>query len=229
MSNVLYAHYRAGARPAREQNLFISLSKHHYCLSDGTLKYQNKPIDPRIPGKRLITRFVLLDVDTGTVYGECHTEEGGKDIAGFLARAWAKKPDHPMRGIPSILNVPLVALKDPDYRQDLDLLVNLTGLSIGELPAGFAGGIHAVKAFDKAVDSLFWLSKDKKPNLLSAQACSALLSAEASNSFSHTWNQQWEAIQPPPDSFFSAIDSLYKEPGEWRLSPFDNVLNGLAT
>lgn len=228
MNRPFLSMYDANARPCREQNLLISLSKHLYCLADGTLKHQKKELDPRIPGKQLITRFVLLDVDTGYVYGECHDKDSCEDLAGFLARAWIKKPMHAMHGIPSILNVPAIAFKNPSYKSDLDLIVRSTGLTLGELPSGFSAGIHAVKQFEAAVQSLQWRGRwQSAPTLADAQACSALLSAQASNSLSHLWEKKWQDVPPVPEAFLSEIDGLYDERGAWREAPFDIVLNGL--
>lgn len=228
MSRAFFSLYDGNAKPCREQNLFISHSKHLYCLADGTLKYQKKELDPRISGKTLITRFVLLDVDTGYLYGECHEIEDADDLAGFLARAWIKKPMHDMHGIPSVLNVPAIAVKNEAYRADLDLISKTTGLQLGDLPSGFSAGVHAVKQFESAVQSLLWTPRGRAPATLHlAQACSGILSAQASSSLSHLWKERWEAVPPAPDSFFAVIDGLYEESGAWRNSPFDLVLKGL--
>lgn len=106
--------------PCREQNLLISHSKHLYLTRDETLHYQKKPIDPRLPGaKTLLTRLVLLDVDTGTVYGEIHAEKTATDIVGFLARAWHRKPAHPMHGRPECLNVAKSSMANPEIRAEV--------------------------------------------------------------------------------------------------------------
>lgn len=220
--------YDGNARPCREQNLFISLSKHMYCLADGTLKHQKKELDPRIPGKQLITRFVLLDVDTGYVYGECHEKDESEDLAGFFARAWIKKATHAMHGIPSILNVPSIALKNQSYKSDLEFIAQSTGLTLGDLPFGFSAGVHAVKQYEAALQSLLWAGRGQRPATLpDAQACSGFLSAQASSSLSHLWAKKWEDVPPVSAAFLSAIDGLYEERGAWREAPFDIVLNGI--
>lgn len=215
--------------PGREQNLFIGPMKHLYVLKDGTLKAQAKALDPRIPGKTLITRFVLLDADTGSVYGECHTDETKHDLAGFLARAWSVKPDHPMHGIPKRLNVPQLVRKDDNYRGDIERIVQLTGLFLGALPSGFAGGVHAVKQFDEQCRSLLWEFGGGKitATLEIAQNCSAGLSSRIRPWYSGNLEERWEAIPPAPESFFAAIDKLYQQPGGWRRGAFELVLTGL--
>lgn len=221
--------YNKDAKPTRQQNLFISKSKHLYCLEDGSLKYQAKAIDPRIGNKKLITRMVLLDTDTGTVYGECHLDDSAKDLLGFLARAWSIKKDHPMRGLPSLLNIPKIVTTDEDYRADLSSLLDLTDyIRIGDMPSGFEAGVHAVKQFEKNIESLMWMStsnKNNRINILTAQACSALVSAQSSSSDSFFWNEKWREINSPDKSFFDAIDQMYETNGAWREYPFNKMFS----
>lgn len=227
MNNVFMNHWRKDAGPARMQNLFISLSKHLYCLKDGTLRYQQRELDPRLPGKALLMRLVLLDTDTGTLYGE-YQEREDVDLMGFLARAWAKKPQHPMRGLPYLLNVPRIVHSTPSLLEDVQDIWDITHVNIGELPSGFSAGIHAVKEFERAMDSQLWLGTDgPHPDLAIAQACSALLSAVASNSLSHTWKQAWAEIAAPAPEILARIDACYEPSGAWRTGPFRAVLEGV--
>lgn len=228
MNNVFMNHWREGAGPAREQNLFVSLSKHLYCLKDGTLKYQQKALDPRLPGKTLLLRLVLLDTDTGTLYGELHEREN-VDLVGFLARAWVKKPQHPMHGLPYLLNVPRVVHSTQPLLEAVQDIWQITKVNIGEMPAGFAAGVHAVREFERvSEESLLWRFDDKPtPNLEIAQACSALLSTMASNSLAHTWEQAWAQIAPVAPEILAQIDACYEPAGAWRNGPFRLVLDGL--
>ncbi len=228
MNNVLLNRYVHGRGPGREQNLFISQSKHLYLTKSGNLRRQEKPLDPRIPGaKSLLTRLAILDVDTGSVYGEYHDEETSKDLIGFLARAWSKKAMHPMRGVPQILNVPAVALKDQAYREDLEFAIRHTSLQLGELPSGFSAGVHALKQLERCVESLMYHGRQGEVDLYLIHMASAVVSCQASNSLSHTWNQKWEGVAPVDRRFLDAVDALYEEPGAWRSGPFEIVLNGL--
>ena len=158
--------------PGREQNLFIGQMKHLHVLKDGLLKYQKKELDARASGKSLITRFLIFDLDSMMAYGECHSDETKHDLSGFLARAWSAKPDHPMHGIPTVLNVPRVVFKNEGYRADIEGITRTTGITIGALPTGFGEGVHAIKRFDEHVRSLC----DRGLSLSIAQNCSAAIS-----------------------------------------------------
>lgn len=230
MNNVFSNQYVSGRGPGREQNLFISQSKHLYLTKSGHLRRQEKPLDIRTAGaKRMLTRLVVLDVDTGSVYGEYHEQESTKDLIGFLARAWSRKWQHPMKGLPHILNVPAIALKDETYRTDLEFVVRHTTVRLSELPSGFSAGVHALKQFERGVESLTYRREDGEVDLYMIQATSGVVSAEASNSQSHMWRKEWEALSPPDECFLKEVDDLYQEHGAWRSGPFDLVLNGLPS
>ncbi|MFC5511152.1 hypothetical protein ACFPOU_08425 [Massilia jejuensis] len=183
MNNVFFNHYQNGRGPGREQNLFISQSKHLYLTKAGYLRRQEKAIDARLAGaKRILTRLAVLDVDTGSVYGEYHEQDSEKDLIGFLARAWSKKALHPMRGVPLVLNVPAIALKDQTYREDLTFAIRNTALRIGELPSGFSAGVHALKQLERCVESLMYRSEGREVDLYAMHATAGIVSIEASNS-----------------------------------------------
>ena len=230
MSRLFLSSRQGDMTPAREQNLFITVSKHYYCLADGTLKFQKKEIDSRHPGnRRLLTRFVLLDTDTRTIYGEIHDNTTNKDLLGFLARAWSEKRLHPMKGLPSTLNVSQLVRMDRDFSKALAFLQNLAGIQIGDLPGGFSAGIYAVKEYENAIQSLFWNgTKYEAPDLFMAQACSVVVSMEASGDAVFRWEEQWKKVPAPEKAFFSAVDSFYTPIGAWRHEPFDLFLSPKA-
>ncbi|WP_455233158.1 hypothetical protein [Geopseudomonas aromaticivorans] len=224
---MIYA-YRGQGRPCREQNLLISLSKHLYLTRDDNLRYQEKPIDPRLPGtKTLLTRLVLLDVDTGTVYGELHAEWTATDIVGFLARAWHEKPHHPMHGLPARLNVAKSAMAVPEIRADLDMAREFFGVRLGDLPHGFNAGIHALRNFENAVRNLVhtycWKFEVSQVPLVAIQANSANISRLASSTASRWWDKDWSSIPQIPDAVFANVDAVYKAHGAWRDEPFNGV------
>ncbi|WP_139133070.1 hypothetical protein [Pandoraea sp. ISTKB] len=230
MNNLIANNYLRGRDsgrryPTREQNLFVSLSKHLYAVSDGSLRYQRKVIDPRLPGqKQLLRRYVVLDVDTGVLYGEYHLASDDVDVVGFLARAWHKKPDHPMRGFPRLLNIPKSL--DGAATDDVMDLSSRATFEVGYLQGGFSVGIHAVKALESRVQSLIPFH-GRQATLWAVQTLSAATSRIASNSMSFAWNEEWDKIPEIPSDFFQYVDKLYTEEGAWRYEPFDVVLNGI--
>lgn len=211
-----------GCAPGREQNLFIALSKHLYVLGDERLRYQGKALDARTAGsKLLLRRYVLLDVDTGLLYGEYHLAELTVDAAGFLARAWHVKPDHMMRGFPRLLNV--ARSLEPVAAKEVGTICERWRIAQGYLQGGFADGAHAIKQFEHETARIgHWLNRT--PDLCYVQALSALTSRNASGAMANLWVDRWRTVEAPPDDFFEAIDALYVEKGGWRRAPFDTVL-----
>lgn len=217
-----YNQSRPDAHPAREQNLFISISKHLHCLKDQTLKYQSTPIDPRIPGKSLLVRLILLDVDTGVFYGEFQ-ENDDADLLGFLARAWSDKADHPMRGFPDVLNLPRAINSSTVYIEALHYIQAAAPLDFGEMPSGFKAGIHAVKQFEKQVIETMWL--DGQPIALGvAQALSASHSKMACWG-ARSWNDAWSQVPSLTPDILAHFDAAYDPVGAWRKDRYEHVLN----
>lgn len=230
MSTSFFNQYVPGCQPGREQNLFVSHSKHLYLTGkDLQLRSQKKELDPRLPGNRcMLRRLVLLDVDTGVLYGEMHLLDGRKDLAGFLARAWHVKPNCPMRGLPRQLNVPKSLWNDGELREDLRRLQGWGGFEVGDLPGGFAAGVHAVKQFEREVEDLLWRGNDQyAPDFRLLTMGSGVLSMQAAAFACHTWRERWERVPPPPDEFFRNVDLLWDPMGAWRSGDHKVVLDGI--
>jgi hypothetical protein len=193
----------------------------------GFLRRQQKPIDPRYHGnKTLLTRLVVLDVDTGSVYGEIHSADTSPDLLGFLARAWSVKASHPMHGIPEHLNIPKAVTQDASMSDDLRRLANAFHFSMAPLASGFSAGIHAVKKFEIEVESLIW-RLDQDIELEGVLAISGVVSHLASSGMSLYLEQLWREIPVPGDDFYGWVDAQYEIPGGWRLGPYEMVLKGL--
>lgn len=219
-----FARPGSGHFPGRVQNLLISPSKHFYLTTSGKLRWQQKAIDPRLPGtKSLLVRLVLLDVDSGTLYGEMHRVDD-QDVLGFLARAWSVKRDHPMRGIPQQLNVPKAMWADASIREEILELSDAYDIEIEYLPPGFSAGIHAVKNFEKSVREVAGGADDL--GLGFVQFASAIISSQASGE-SHMWDKDWYAIEGPDENFNSMIDQQYEPVGSWRMGPYATVIHGM--
>src|SRR5206468_2925079 len=107
----------------------------------------------------------------------------------------------PMRGLPQRLNVPKIASADEQYRADLQVITGHCAIALGELPSGLGAGVHAVKQFEKEIESLAW-RMEEPPDLYTVQSASAVVSAVASNSMSFMWKDRWQSVEPPGDEFF---------------------------
>lgn len=220
--------YKWGIGPAAEQNLLVGVSKHHHILKDGTIRWQKSPLNPRLLGKRYLRRMVLFDCGTGDFYGECCAEDGPKDIIGFLARARITKPDHPMKGVPGTLNVPTAVRTDPEYAAQLRWLQSRVPFAVGEIPSGFAAGVHVTRLFEGAIGDLRVSAdiEDVVVTLEMAQACSALITGRISRSNRYRIDDPWAKVMPPPASFIEAVDQIYEPRGGWRMAPFDLIVEG---
>ncbi len=226
----MYSFLRDNWRPNQKQNLLISQSKHLYLTKGGNLRYQDKPIDPRLPGaKTLLTRLVLLDVDTGTVYGEMHTDDTAGDLVGFLARAWHPKPHHPLHGLPALLNLPKSGMVNPDFRSAIAMVEDVFGVALGDLPPGFNAGIHAVKNFEKEVISLAyryrWELNVTDVPMDFVQASSDFISRTASTRMSLLLDEAWAAVPQIAPEVFARVDALYESHGAWRGWPFSRMFS----
>lgn len=215
-------------RPNRHQTLFVSLSKHLYLTKDDSVKRQDKDLDPHTCGeRRLLKRYVILDVDTGQVYGEYH--EAGQaphDLLGFLARAWARKKHNHMHGLPSQLNIPQSVWNDDDAASALR---EVSGFDVMLAPTqgGFGGGIHAVRNFEKRAYELKWsmASGDKLPFKF-IQMASAIIGQKASSSDSPIWHSRWDEVPEVPLAFTAMMDARYEIPKAWSLGYYGYGIHG---
>jgi hypothetical protein len=224
MNRAYFNHWDKSARPGRQQNLFVGVSRHLFCLKDGTLRYQKRPIEPRLSERALLMRFVLLDADSGLIYGEYHPQEDA-DLRGFLARAWSDKQQHLMRGVPETLRVPHGPAIDP-FSNDVEWVSARTGVRLASLPSGFGAGGHAVRLLEKTLVDWMWRYDFPLP-LAGVAAGSALLSMEASGPWAGTWKDGWSMVPPLTQEALDAFDAAYRIPGGWRKGLFENVLRGV--
>jgi len=219
------------AYPNREQHLLVSLAKHWRLLKDGSLKYQKSPISPATTDPdQLVYLLAAYDVDTGAFYSEPHDSETKDDLLGFLTRAWHKKIDHPMHGVPQRLNIPRKLEKENAVQHDIEQLIAGLGVVIGSPPSGFQGGIHTIRLMsNKLLDLLYFASSgNKRITLFDAQRSSALLTSTSGFISQHHWFEPRMPIVDLGAEWLSYMDSIYEPEGSWRLSPFDVCLNGIA-
>lgn len=226
--------YGACPVPNAEQNLLFSVSKHLYATKTGLLRRQKKELDPRVPGDRtLLTRLLAYDRQTGVFYAELH-EYGEEDLLAFLARAWIRKPDCKLQGIPHTLNVPRSLLATARLKADLDFIVSRVPVRLGPLPSGFSAGATPLRQFEIAVDDFRAYragqvnNKTDQMSLNQAQLLSAVISdvACAGTSFLSD-KEEWDECKQAPATLFEAVDQEYEPTAAWRTYPWDWVLSGM--
>lgn len=214
-------------RPNREQHLLVSRSKHWYALKDGQLRYQKSPLHPKTAGaKQLLVFFVAFDADTGVFYAEPHEDKQPYDVLGFLARAWHKKKDHVMWGIPDKLNISSEIRENESTQNDLRTIQSHLNVVLGNLPGGFRAGVHAVRLLGNEFRCLSDVPGKRGLDLFAAQALSSLISARGSLDGSQYWSREGIDIREAPTEWFSFVDQQYQDHGAWRTAPFDLALYG---
>ena len=209
------------ARVNREHNLFVSESKHLYVDAKGAVCHQKKPLDRRTCGSRkIVTRLLVLDVDSGAMYGELHDDETAGQLADFLLRAWHPKTWHFFRGVPEMLNVPAKVLDDRTRMEELQVITNPAGIGwIGPLPGGFAAGVHALRNYENQVMKSLWLHKGLGLGVL--QQLSALNSYGAAGS-AHSNPESWDQARPLPIEAKQAVQAHYGA-DYWCSGPFSEL------
>lgn len=207
------------AKINREHNLFISESKHLYANARGEVHYQKKPLDRRLAGPRkILTRLLVLDVDSGAMYGELHSDATAGELADFLLRAWHPKAGHYFRGIPRRLNVPAKVIADIGLGHELSAIATKAGVEqLGPLPGGFAAGVHALRNFENEIHMTLW--QHKAVTLETIQGISALLSFTAAGSAYHD-PDDWDRATPLPIAAKEAVQSLRDNPHHWCEGQF---------
>jgi hypothetical protein len=103
----------------RQHNLLVAVSKHFYLTPVDTVRHQKKELTRSEPGKRLLTRLLLLDVGSGAIYGEYHPVSAIPNMGEFLVRAWHPKRGHFLRGVPGCLLAPKKVLETPKLQRQV--------------------------------------------------------------------------------------------------------------
>lgn len=139
--------------------------RHHYFLKDGQLAHQKADLTKHSSRQR-IGYQMLVDDSGESVF--VHLYAIGNDklpslpLEVFLAFAWATPAicaeTARANGLPRIL---LVNPKDRQETRSLDALCDELNINLRPLPAGFAAGIHHVRAIQSALDEVMWTLKTK--------------------------------------------------------------------
>jgi hypothetical protein len=221
MDRYLRAYFDKGLKPNRAQHLVVSDSKHLFFYEkDEVIRYQKKDLDQRTCGTRqMVTRVIAIDEDTGVLYGELWPREDQLDLVGFLARAWARKDSHPMRGFPSIIYAPSRVLEDKRLSEEALWCASIGGSEVRPALGGFGPATVAAREYERrlqcagAGDGEFVL----RAAHLAAQHISYLACANAASAFA----KQWADVAGPPMDALQRFDGAYDERGAWRMDDFE--------
>ncbi len=224
MDRYLRAYFDKDLQPNRAQHLIVSDSKHlFYYDKDEVVRYQKKELDARTCGNRkLVTRIVAIDEDTGVLYGELRPRDEKQDLVGFLARAWARKSRHPMRGFPKKLHVPSRVMSDESMAKDVAWCADLGGVTVCPSPGGFGPATVASREYERQLMSAG--AGNGSFVLMAALSAAQEISYLACSNAAAAFGKHWEEVAGPPKNALDAFDGMYENKGGWRLEEFERFI-----
>ena len=131
--------------------LMVSVSRHFYITPTGNLKHQKKPFEvslgkPKKFPKRHIVHYLVRDHFSGLFYVEITDIENMFSVFDFLYRAWSKKDNHPLYGVPYGVTVPKgVRTVWPQLVPFLEE----AAIQPIEVTSGFQGGIRDIRTWEE--------------------------------------------------------------------------------
>lgn len=141
--------------------LIVSPSKHYYVTSSGTFKYQKKPFELKLENvdqaKKIHTiHYLIRDHFSGLFYWEICSSIAPIPIYEFLFRAWNKKAEHPLYGIPNFMTIPKNV---QSYFPGLMSFIEKTGITYIKVTSGFQGGVRDIRTIEDELKMVgFYLS-----------------------------------------------------------------------
>jgi hypothetical protein len=224
MDRYIRAYFDKSIRANRCQHLIVSDSKHLYIKGDmEEICYQKKDLDHRTCGNRqMVTRVIAIDEDTGIFYAELWPRDERLDLIGFLGRAWAKKKDTPLRGVPAQLLIPKRVSEDEILSCDVRAIAELAGVHLGPAPGGFGPATVACREYERALVNA---GAGRRGMVLRATHMGAgLFSAMACHGAIHAFERHWVDVPELPASIYEHLDQEYVESAAWRLGDFEEVI-----
>lgn len=215
------------AVPNRLQQIAVTDSKHLYCSgADSQIHYQKKDLDPRTCGRRvMLSKIIAVDVDTAVFYAELYPRQGKPDLVGFMARAWANKTNHPMRGAPKTLSVPPKLYENPELIAQVRYCARAAGVHVVGFRDGYLEVGAAARAFEREIRSCGWQFENGPwtPNHVLHGAPE--ISAMACMDCVETFKEKWQQTVPVTKEFLAEIDKCYEPTGAWRkLGPLGRLI-----
>lgn len=226
MDRYLRAIFDKGMKPNRAHHLVVSDSKHLFFYEkDEVIRYQKKELDPRTCGtRRMLSRLVTIDEDTGVLYGELWPRDEELDIVGFLARSWARKSNHPMRGFPSFLYASSRVLNDKRLANDLESCALIGNVQVHPAPGGFGPSTVAAREYERQLQYAGAGAGDGRFVLSAAHLAAQEISLLACSNAAAVFATQWSAVEGPSSDALARFDAFYVEPGAWRLGDFERFI-----
>lgn len=220
MERYMRAYLDKNLKPNRAQHLVVSDSKHLFFYEkDEVIRYQKKDLDHRTSGTRqMVTRLIAIDEDTGVLYGELWPRDESLDLVGFLARAWARKEKHPLRGFPSTIYVPSRVLDDKRLSEEVSWCASIAGALIRPAPGGFGAATVAAREYERRLQ--YAGAGDGKFVLRAAHMAAQEISYLACGNAASMFGKQWQEVSGPPADAIGKFDAAYEERGAWRMDDF---------
>lgn len=147
--------------------LIVSPSKHFYVTGSGELKYQKKPFELKLSNiaqekKTHTIHYLLRDHFSRLFYWEICSSDTPLPIHDFLFRAWSKKTEHPLYGLPDYMTIPKNV---QSYYTGLLDFVEAIGISYLKVTSGFQGGVRDIRTIEDELRMVdFYLGDMKYQN-----------------------------------------------------------------
>ena len=192
--------------PNQAHQFVMSVSKHYYAGTDGTLKYQKKAMETSLnkisaSPKRNMVIYSLRDHCTGVFYSELSFGPNIEAPHLFLDRAWRPKDDFPFHGIPDLLSLPrTVQAQFPDLPNKISHL----GIQLVDVTSGFQGGVRDIRTIESGLSFLInqpiHLTSDWLKHIYLRHSQDKLRSSNSSKI--SLWSAHVPTIRLPPDDWY---------------------------
>lgn len=139
--------------PNQVHQLNLSISKNHYLLKNGEIKYQVKKFDINWKnyhktGKRHLVNFLIRDHFSNCFYAEIYPIDEMPNMIDFLFNAWRKKQKYEFRGIPHHL---ILGKHILDKFPEIQNLEKSIGTKIQLASSGFATGVRSLRDWENNI------------------------------------------------------------------------------
>lgn len=212
--------------PNRSHRLIVGDSKHLYCADEDMLvRFQQKPLDHRTCGKRkMITKYLVVDEETGVLWGEAYARDAKPDLVGLLARAWVSKRGHPMHGAPAQLVLPQSIASNEALHNQVSFVCKVVGTRLVNAPSGWGPAAQASRAYESELRTAVDIHGEFP--IAAASVAAHLFSVNASAGSLAYCKEAWAQFPNLEAHQIKQLDQAYVTPGAWRADPFNEFVDG---